>query len=372
MAAGDFSLSQIPILKDTASNLWADSRANNQRELFDPETEAIRALMANDTLSAFKRNVALPDNCLGVEVDWLEFNPTATLDSAFTDHQVVPCDITGDKAESKAQTYKMQRQTQTSFSIDETQCQNLFSFADKYAYQSLQADRALVRSLTSNLLNRLHGYAGRNVMPTTDPNNIGTITTGQETLTKINSANMKWQDYYPYLGMVKAFNRLQNPFLLDGTVFMRQRYLAGMQKGTLSDTGGDAAFKAERYYSDPISFQEAGISQRLFYISQGAIAFATGARNPMQANTYQTNTGPVIRYQEPVHGLVWPNGQSVMKDVFAKQSTVTVSGNKCKLVRAFQFELIYDMFLNPKLTTDNVTGVLEFAIDDTVAAVDLD
>jgi hypothetical protein len=367
MAAGDFSASQVPLLKQTVQEAWEKSRANNARSLFDPSTVALQAIMANDVTADFKQYVTLPDNCLGVNINWMEFNPTATMDTSFTNHQVVPCAIDGPLAESKSQTYKIEKRAKSGFSVPETQCQNLFGYAEKYAYQMLQVDRALIKTITAHALNRLHGFSGGNVVPVAEKNNIGTYASG---VTKVAPENMKWQDFYPYLQMVKDYNRMENPFLLDGTVFMHQRFLAAVQAGTLSDNGASAAFDLENYYSDPRSFTDAGISQKIYYISQGAIAMATAARNPVQAQTYQTQSGPAIRYQEPISGLTTPTGQPIMKDVFIQQLAVpTGNGTDCELVRKVSVEVPFELFLNPKLSTDTVTGVMEFAIDDTLTPV---
>lgn len=370
MAAGDFSASQVPILKQTVQDAWERSRANNTRAVFNPSTVVLEAIMENDVTADFKRFVTLPDNCLGVEIDWLEFNQTATIDTAFTNHQVVPCAITGPQGESKAQTYRLEKRVSTSFSIPEAQCQNLFSYADKYAFYMLQSYRAMIIAMSSHVLNRVHGFAGENKVPTTDPNNIGTIDPANKTVTKINPANMKWQDFYPYLQLVKEFNRFQNPFLLDGTTFMHQRFLAAVQAGTLADNGGNTAFDLERYYSDPRTFADAGVSGKVHYIEQGALALAFMARNPVDAQPYQSQSGTALRYQEAIQGITTPGGAPIMMDVFAQQLSVpTGNGRDCVLVRNFTLELPFELFLNPKMTTDKVTGVMEFAVDNTVPAV---
>lgn len=370
MAAGDFSASQVPILKQTVSEAWERSRANNARALFDPSTVLLQAIMENDVTADFKQYVELKDNCLGVEIDWLEFNQTATIDTAFTNHQVVPCAITGGQGESKSQTYKLEKRVSTSFSIPEAQCKNLFTYADKYAYYMLQSYRAMIKAMSAHVLNRLHGFSGENKVPAGDPNNIGTQKVNDTTVTRINPVNMKWQDFYPYLQLVKEFNRFQSPFLLDGTTFMHQRFLAAVQAGTLADNGGNAAFSLERYYSDPRTFSDAGVSGKVYYIEQGAIAMATAPRNPVDAETYQSQSGPAIRYQEAIQGITTPGGAPINMDVFAQQLSVpTGNGRDCVLVRNFTLELPFELFLNPKMTTDTVTGVMEFAVDSTVPAV---
>lgn len=368
MAAGDFSATQALALKLAAKNAWADAKVNKDDSFYDPSVEVVNQIAANDT-TAFKREITTADNCAGVEIGWMEPNTTVSSSSNYQNHQVIPCDVDGPLAESKIVQYKLERMVKTNFGVKEAMCKNMENFQSIYAYQSLDANRKLIAELGKQLLTKVHGFAGVNKVPSSSVQeyggaNIGTIPAGNTTVTKIPKGNMIWQDFVPYLELVRQENKFRSPYVLDGTLFFKQLILASLE--TSKEKAN--AFQLANITADRETFAAAGMLNKMFALDRGAVAMAFKAVNP--ADPEQT-VEDMMRWREPIPGLVLPRIGQVYKDVYMSRKKVAVNGQSgdCELYRYFEFRLVWDAWKNPTFTGDTGTGILEFEVDPTLPTI---
>lgn len=358
MAAGDFSPSNMAGIIVALDDVMADSRVQ-QRHNLDVRTDVIDFIKDQETATFIPAN-AKP-HCTEFTVTWLqESNNEADLNINQTYLHRPPCTISGEELESFSKPYKLSKSVSEVVKIKDEDCNNIFGFADKVQIALLQAQKKIKERMAKYAAASLLSFAGENMAIGVGFNgNIGTAP-GASNVTEIPSANITADQIIPYMTMVAALNKLQNPKLIDGGMIYLDRWRAQAKQGTnAGDTGDMNFYDVFGYRQDLINFMRADLMNYAFMVDSGNLSMPIRSYFPELGGDNEVVSDKYI-YSIPMAGGGF-GGEDVRIDVtYTRAEEQLASTGRCQLVHTFHMEVKFDIWQAPKYTTDLVTGIIAF------------
>lgn len=260
MAAGDFTNSELLETRLKAEQYWKNAQNS---ATYAPQAAAAQAVLANQTMhfSEFedenkdrKVRVTWIDAC-GVEVDDCVSN----------------CDITAPELESKSKLYVPDICKQVGFSVDVTKLRTNEYTSDEVIMKGFASRiKALDEFWARQILVKLAGYAGINVAPAPYTFDVANMTTNipatQYNLKML--ANLLQQ---------AALNRMPDNYIIENGALWVEMLNANFDAGNFDGKGDAARLSAlqKLLTNDQFNFAAAGLTEDLFLIGKGAVAFQT-------------------------------------------------------------------------------------------------
>lgn len=343
MAAGDFSPSVILQIKLKAEEMWKDSQYASSLET---NSVAAQAILANQTARITPLSDPEKDNT--VKINWINTCNVVAEDCESN------CDLDEAELESAGKDYALDICKKSGFSIDAEKLRtNTYDYEEQVAAGLNASIRELDEFLAQQSLVKLKAFAGINVAPApwTYAGNTTTIPDA---------------DYN--LGMVAKIlrqarlNRISNPYFINNGDLWEAFTNAQLQAGNLDGKGDVARIQAlgGRFYFDDWNFGPAGLTESLFMVAPGAVAFATQNRH---SDTPKILGGSIQQTRFTVRSKTLPG---IKYDAFYKLSCKTV-GSKEHIMHTFRLVVNAGIFLNPEGcpvtisgTTYSPTGVISY------------
>lgn len=368
MALGDFSPSNMAKLVLSLDDVMSDSRVQQRHKLMPP----LGIIEMVKQIETANWNAVRPKDryCEEFDVVWLEEsdNEATVLTNQTTLHRP-PCDIEGEELQSAKKSYRLGKVSKFTVKIKDEDCGNIFDYESKVQLALLQAQKKVLSGVAKALPGYISAYAGANRLnssPWTGQDwNIGEA---DGTKTEIQQADLTLDKAAYYLQLMYQINRLQNPAIIDSTLFNFSAFMATIQaNANAADTGMLNAWRyfADRYKNDIENMFAGGYPNSAFVIDQGNLALpfvsyfpALGQNNEVVADKYI--------YSIPAAGITL-GGQPIMIDVtYTKEESQIGSTGRCEIVHNFDLELKFDLWQAPKYQSDNVTGIIELTKGATV------
>ncbi len=360
----------MPQLIGDLRSFWADARTNR---VAVPDDKLLRAIWSEQTAELLT-DLTANDGCKPIKVYWMDNGDTTVEEGTSTNHTAVTCEIDGGVAASGGTEYQITKYLKTTLKVPVKDCGNAYTFDQKFQRQLTEKLVALVNALAGKVPAQLLAFSGVNLTE----GKLGTYATlgggGDDTsLTKVPLGNFNAFDFVPYVQEVAEFNRIINPYVLDGGNLRYAMYNAARQQGTpAGDAGQENHFGDLRAYTDGISFSKngAGLSDSTFIVDRGAIAMYATAFGP-QREDVTGNGFAEVQYRMPLLGLTQPNGGAnvpVEVDVVQRRERLPVSGetSRCEDFYVWEMKVWYIILKNPALSVpDGVTGVIRIKSDAT-------
>lgn len=361
MAAGDFSLSVLPKLLVSLDDVMKDSRVQQRHQLM-PDTQIIQLIKNIETASWSP----LKDNdrsCRDFDVTWLEESDTeANLTTNQTMMHRPACTITGEELMSNKKTYKLTKMVDYTVRIKDEDCGNMFDYESKVQIGLLQAFKKLLERWAKALPAQVDAYSGPNKLNASAYDgqvwNIGTANAGA---TEISPADVTSGKIIPYFQFVMQLNKLQNPSMIDGGLFVMDYMNAQAQAGTgAGDVGNNNFWNMwrGRYELDIVNMFAGGYMNAAFLIDRGNLAMPTASFFPRLGSGENEVVADKYIYSVPIPGFQL-NGEPVFVDItYTRQEAQIASSGRCEVVHDFRLELKYDLWQAPRYASDDVTGVI--------------
>lgn len=321
MAAGDFTATELMNIQLKAEQMWTDGILAREG---DPQAQAAIAVLENQTARFGELNNR--DKDLKLDVTFIN---TCDLEDETCDDN---CDLDEPLMETGKKEYEIDICRKSGFSVDaETSRTNSYETQEAAARGLAKAIQNLDEFWARQVLLKLNTFAGYNVYPA--PWNFdGTAMTTQVPAADYNlgmAANLIIQ---------ARMNRLGTPYYIENGLLEADILNARFDAGNAEGKGDFSRVGALNLYSDPLNFALSGISDTLFSISTGAVAFKTAVRNP---DTPIVIGGSVGQTRYTVNSRVLPG---VKYDVYHTVKCVS-SG---RLVYTWRLETNGGIWLNPE------------------------
>lgn len=336
MAAGNFTPSELLESRLKAEQYWKNAQ---NAASYTPKAGAAQAVLANQTqqFSEFedvnkdrKVRVTWIDAC-GVEVEECVSN----------------CTISEPELESKSKLYTPDICRKVGFSVNVTKLRKNDYTSDEVVLKGIASRiKALDEFWARQILVKLATYAGINVAPapwTFDDEDMTTYVPDAQYNLKM-LANVLNQ---------AQLNRMDDNYIIENGTLTIEMMNAAFDQGNLDGKGAQA--RANEFQklmtSDQFNFGAAGITEDMFVIGKGAIAFQTLNEVEREVNviggTVQTTT-----FQTPSIAL-----PGVMYDTYYSVSCQTING-KANYFHTWRFETHGIVALNPEGCPVTVGGTV--------------
>lgn len=343
MAAGNFTASALLKIQLKAEQMWKDSQLANSVE---GHADAAIAVLNNQQVRFTE--LTDPNKDRTVTVHWI--NPCA----AVAEDCESNCDITEPELETDGQDYVLDLCKKTGFSIDVEKFRtNIYNRDETFAVAMNGAIKVLDEWWAQQVLIKLKAFSGVNVYPEPWTWNAATSDT------EIPSAEYNL-DVIPNLIIQANRNRMTSPYFINNGDLEIDYLRATLNAGNLDGKGDEARIRAIKMYFDAWNFAAAGVSENIFAVAAGAIAFKTKVRH---TTTPVYVAGNINQWRYAVKSNLLPG---VSYDVYNTLKCVTVNG-KAHDVESFRLETNGGIFLNPEgcpITVNSVvytpTGVLSY------------
>lgn len=361
MAAGDFSLSEMPKLLVALDDAMADSRVQQRHQLM-PETGIIEQI--KDVETANWNSVRPTDRyCESFKVAWLEESDTpATLVSGQTMMHRPACTIVGEELMSNNEEYKIDKMVHYTVRIKDEDCGNMFDAESRVQLSLLQGFKKLLERWALAMPALVDAYAGDNLLNgVAYAGQMWNIGTDAGAYTEIAQADLTSGKIIPYLTMIRQFNKLQNPYIVDGGLFLMDYWNAQAQANTGAGDIGNANFWAlwrDRYELDMVNMAGAGYMNAAFLIDKGNLALPVVSFFPRLGSNENEVVADKYIYSVNIPGYTL-NGQPVPVDVtYTRQESQIASSGRCEVVHDFRLELKFDLWQAPRYASDDVSGII--------------
>lgn len=359
MALGDFSPSVLPKILVGLEDAFPDSRVG-QRHQNMPFYEDLRLIKEQET--ATYESVRPNDRkCEEFQVTWMEESDNeATLTTGAESIHRPKCTISGEELQSQKQTYKVDTVISHAVKIKDEDCGNMFDANSKVSFALLQGQKKLIEKLAKTLPAWINAYAGDNLADgIAFDGNIG-VQDAVDPITEIQAADITADKVITYLGIASQFNKLQEPFLLDGGLFYKSYLDASMRQGTPAGDSGSANYWAQfPYANDTINMFGAGLINAAFLIERGVLALPIVSFFPRLGDDNHI-TGDKYHYSIPMTGITL-GGKPVFIDlVYNKVEEQIGATDRCQVVHTFDMELKTKLWLSPRYVSDTGTGIITF------------
>ena len=346
MAAGQFTESQLLETRLKAEQYWKNGA---YQSTYAPEAQAAVAVLENQTMQ-FEAFNDYATKERKVRVTWLDVCGAEVRDCVST------CELTEPELESKSQVYEPNICKQIGFSIDFTKLKTNDYTSDEVVLKGIASRvKALDEYWARQILAKLATFAGVNVAPapfTFDP---------VEITTNVPTADYNIRLLANLIQQAKL-NRMSDVYMIDNGALFLELLNAQFNAGNL-DGKGDASRLSQfqkMLYDDQFNFAAAGITDDMFVINKGAVAFQTVNKNPDRPTLIGGNVQQTV-YTVPSNIL-----KGVKYDVYYTVDCKTVGG-KAHYFHTWTFETNGLIELNPEscpvtigATTYTPTGVLSY------------
>lgn len=342
MAAGDFTASQLQLINLKAEQMWTDGQ---WAASLKPEAEAARAVLERQTVQfgEFKNWDSTRNK---VKVMWIN-----------------PCDIEAKDCEptctpeypeldTKSKLIEPTLCKQTGFSIDALKLKtDSYSMQEQVARGLAGCVKALDEWWAQQVLVKIKTFAGVNVAPAPFIyDNVNKTTKFTDLDPVIYRSNL--QLLANFLQQAKL-NRIASPYIIDNGTFFVDMLNAAFDSGNAEGKGYAARLKvfADMLYDDQFNFAQAGLTDSLFMIGAGAVAFQTVNDNPANQIVVGGNVQDTL-YRIPSNAL-----PGVQYDVLYK-IVCKVSGGEKRYIHTWEVTTKGLIELNPEgcPVTANVGG----------------
>jgi hypothetical protein len=352
-ANGDVTASQLLQIKLKAEQMWQDSQLMAE---YMPNADAAIAVLKNQTARFEELTNSNIDN--KVTVNWI--NPCG-----ITVQDCEPlCTLDGQELSTGGNDYELSMCKQTlGLKINREKFRtNLYDYDEFVAAGILQHIKALDEYWAQQILVKLKAFAGVNVAVAAGGiASNGFSWDGNTTQIPADQYNVQ---ILTKLLQQQIINKMPAGYIIDdGWMYQSiNNSLIDQQNLNAQGDAKRAATLAGRVTFDQFNFALSGVTEDMFIVNPGAVAFKTKTRNPdvptlIGGNVQQT------RYTVPSRVL-----PGVKYDVYYTLTcVVNETTNRGEIVDVWNFETLGDIFLNPNGcpveiggTTYTPTGVLGY------------
>lgn len=352
--AGNFTASQLLEVRLKAEQMWTDSQ---YAASLKPEAEAAKAVLAHQTARFDVFDDVNKDK--KVKVTFIDACGVQAQDCVDT------CDITGNELSTSAKEYEPNLCQEASFSVDVTKLRtNDYGSSEVVAQGLAAAVKALDEWWAQKVLATIKLFAGVNVAPAPFTyDGVAKTTKFTDLNPAIYRSNL--QLLANFIQQAKL-NRIANPYIIDNGTFFVDMLNAAFDSGNAEGKGYAARLRAfeNMLYDDQFNFAAAGLTDSLFMIGSGAVAFKTVNKHPDNPTLIGGNVQETI-YTIPSNSL-----PGVKYDVTYTINCKIVGGKK-HYVHVWQLRTNGLIKLNPEgcpvtatvggvATTVTPTGVLSY------------
>ena len=324
--------------------MWDDSQLMSEYEV---HAEAAVAVLNNQT--ARFEELTNKDKDRKVTVNWI--NPC---DIEVKDCEPL-CDLDGQELSTGGNDYELNICKQTvGFKInEETLRTNTYGFDELSAVGLMQNIKALDEFWARQILIHLKSFAGINVAVAT-----GGIAANGFTWDAAHNVTDIPADQFN-VGIVtklmqqQIVNRMPAGYIIDKGWLYQPLMNAAYDSGNLDGKGAEERAKAlrGRVTEDMFNFDAAGITEDMFIVNPGAVAFKTKARNP---DAPRLVAGSVQQTRYTVPSRVLPG---VRYDVYYTLKCVeNGTSNRGEINHIWNFETLGGIFLNPAACPVTIGG----------------
>jgi hypothetical protein len=331
---GDLTKSQIQKIMLKAEMMWKDSALNQE---YIPHSDAAIAVLSNQT--ARFQELQDPNKDNKVLVNFV--NPCGIEVADCGDL----CDIDGNELSTGGKEYELDLCKSTAgFKIDRYKFRtNTYTYEEFAAIGLLQHIKALDEWWSAQVLAKLKAFAGINLaVATGDISAYGMTFVNGSTQIAASDYNL---DLVTSLAHQQIVNNMPSGYIIDSGYLWKPIENAKLAAGN-GEGKGDAAKAnalAGRVTFDMFNFKKAGITEEMFMVNPGAVAFKTRARNPA---TPQTIGGKVQMTVYKVKSRILPG---VEYDVYytLKCDTDPIT-KQMRISDVWNFRTEGGIFLNPE------------------------
>lgn len=263
MANGEFTASELLETRLKAEQMWTDSQ---RAASLAPEAEAAIAVLDHQTARFDVFNNI--DKDIKVKVTFID---ACGREAEDCDNS---CDLSEEELSTGSKEYEPNICKKSGFSVNETKLRtNDYGQSEVVAEGLAASVKALDEFWAKQVLVKLKTFAGVNVAP------------GAMTYDPVNKTT------YPVTGDLNQLaqliqqgklNRINGAYFIDNGVFFTAMLNAAFDSGNAEGKGAAARLKALQgvLYDDQFNFAGAGITDDLFMIGSGAVAFKTVNKHP--------------------------------------------------------------------------------------------
>jgi len=343
MAAGDFTASQLGLINLKAEQMWTDSQ---YAASLKPEAEAARAVLERQTVQ-FKEFYDWEEKRRKVKVTWIDACEMTAQDCVET------CDPSYPELGTKSKSYEPNLCKSAGFSIDALKTKtDSYDFQEQIARGLAAAVKSLDEWWAKQVLVKIKTFAGVNVAPQPFIYDNVAKTTKFTDLDPVSQYNGNLKLLANFLQQSKL-NRIASPYIIDNGTFFVDMLNAAFDSGNSEGKGYAARLNVfkDMLYDDQFNFAAAGLTDSLFMIGSGAVAFQTVNDNP----STQTVIGGNV--QDTLYRIKSNLLPGVEYDVLYKIKCV-VTGNAKRYIHMWELKTKGLVELNPEgcPVTANVGG----------------
>lgn len=345
MASGTFTPSELLETRLKAEAYWKNA---SNTAAYAPQAAAAQAVLANQTTQFTEFEDENKDR--KVRVTWIDACGVEVEDC------VSNCDLTEAELESKSKLYTPDICKKVGFSVDFTKLRANDYTSEEVIMKGIASRvKALDEFWARQILVKLATFAGINVAPapyTFDvPNMTTNVPTAQYNLKML--ANLMQQ---------AALNRMPDNYIIENGSLWVEMLNANFDAGNFDGKGDAARLGAlqQMITNDQFNFAAAGITEDLFMIGKGAVAFQTLNKVQKEMTEIGGKVG-VTTFQTPSIALA-----GVSYDTHYTVTCQTINGT-AHYFHTWRFETHGIVALNPEGcpvtvggTVYNPTGVLSY------------
>ncbi len=331
MAAGEFTSSEICDTLVAQDKIWDNPQLQVE---YNSDVEALRAVREQQTAKISDADFARKST---ISIAWLD-----TCDIAVEDCDD-ECTISGDEVQSRTEDLTVDLCKQVTFKVSlDTLRNNMFNADEIVAKASLKAKKELDEWLVQQAIAKLVTFAGTNEV--TD----AALYQTQYEITNIDDS-LWTADLFAYFAMVKAVNRLAQPYMIHGTNFFTLMHNATLNLQSLDQKDNTLKFGIFKQYWDMYNMAATGHTADTFMIDKAAVAFVSTNRYSKGGSPLQV-VADTFQYTDQSKAL-----PGVYYDVI-KQRTCTNG----LYYDTYKYKVNAGVFNNPTVCTAGRTGVLQF------------
>lgn len=268
MANGVFTASELLQVRLKAEQMWTDSQ---YAASLAPEAEAAKAVLQHQT--ARFQVLDNVDKDQKIRVTFIDACGVEAADCVDT------CDIVGDELSTGSKEYEPNICKEAAFSVDVTKLRtNDYGQEEIVARGLAAAVKALDEFWAQKVLAKTKTFAGVNVAPAPFTYDNTEKTTK---FPAVPEGRSKLQLLANFIQQAKL-NRIASPYIIDNGTFFVDMMNAAFDSGNAEGKGYAARLTAlgNMLHDDQFNFAAAGLTDSLFMIGAGAIAFKTVNKHP--------------------------------------------------------------------------------------------
>ena len=279
----------------------------------------------------------------------------------------IPCDFTGWMVGTANQTINITSFVEDSFHIPYKIYDNLFTVDQLFQTAYNRCIKGIIEKVNQICTAKLTSYAGVNKYQEARQMGVngGGIGATAWKITDLPTKNLTEKGLASYVGLAKRKNRMVNPSIFaGGALSVNENVDGSLEK---------FKFGGLNIYSDFEHFPENGLTNDMFLVSNGAVAF-------LNTWNFETTPSQPIGPQMEVYvskGLpaeYTANGYPIMVDIVRKflkrEIAVAQYGaplgvdNQCEWVESYNVRLTFEVPLNPLSCSEGQTGVIRMRAND--------